>query len=137
MTPAFAHRLPRAVTYRAWRLAGDLISQVKAVPLDLDDPDSLEEALGQLSSYHHKDTVFVHEVDGVRRRATLHGYRVQQGAAEWRKNAETGRPERQRPLKLHWLFSLPVDAFCPSAPFDALKESASGVDHTLIQGDAA
>lgn len=85
----------------------------------------------------HKDTLFVVERHDGLRKTVLHAYRIRKGTATWQRNPETGLSERVEPLKPDHLFSLPVDAFQPTRPFDAFLDNPTGVDLTLVEGGAA
>jgi hypothetical protein len=100
---------------------------------------SLQGALANLaqSGLAYKDTLFVRERHDGLRFSTLHAYRVRKGAAVYQRNPQTGLSERVEPLKLDRLFSLPVDSFTPTRPFDALRDDAVGHDFGLIEGERA
>jgi hypothetical protein len=100
---------------------------------------TLAGALAELSQgfFAHKDTLFVVEKHDGLRKSTLHAYRIRKGAATYLRNPQTGLAERVEPLKPDHLFSLPVDAFQPTRPFDALLDDATGVDWTLVEGGVA
>ncbi len=96
---------------------------------------TLQGALADLagSGLAYKDTLFVVERHDGLRFHTLHAYRVRKGQAVYVRNPQTGLSERSEPLKLDRLFSLPVDAFTPTRPFDAFRDDATGVDLTLVE----
>jgi hypothetical protein len=100
---------------------------------------SLAGALAELtqSGLAHKDTLLVQERHDGLRLHKLHAYRIRKGVAIYQRNPETGLSERIEPLKLDHLFSLPVDAFQPTRPFDALRDDPVGVDVGLIEGWSA
>lgn len=84
----------------------------------------------------HKDTLLVHEQHEGLRVQKLHSYRIRKGAAIYVRNPRTGLVERAEPLKADHQFSLQVDAFAPSRPFDAFRDDPTGVDLTLVEGRA-
>lgn len=129
---AFAHKLPRATTYRAWRLSGETARE-----LAIGEPETLAEALAQATMEYwvHKDTLLIHERDEARRKGTLHSYAIRKKKAMWVANPCGGPAVRVEPLYPDPVFALPVDAFEPTRPFDALRDSASGVDRQLISGE--
>jgi hypothetical protein len=99
---------------------------------------TLQGALSQIThGLAHKDTLFVTERRADMRVPVLHCYRVRKGEAVYRRNPDTGLSERVAPLKLDRLFSLPVDAFTPTRPFDAFADCPVGVDRGLIEGGVA
>lgn len=122
-----------AKTFRAWRLAGDIAQPTKALPVEIGSPQTLDEAKAAVLSVFHKDTLFIEERDAGRGEAFIHAFRVRQGTPVYRRNPQTGLQERHKPLKPDHLFTLPVDVFEPTRPFDAFRDSASGVDRTLVQ----
>jgi hypothetical protein len=107
-----------------------------AVSLGTVSAVSLQGALADLAQFGlaYKDTLFVHERHDGLRFSTLHVYRIRKGAATYQRNPQTGLSERVEPLKLDRLFSIPVDAFQPTRPFDAFRDDPTGVDLTLIEG---
>ena len=133
---AFFDRLPHVRQFRAWRLAGGLSTVTEARRVSI-DAHTLEEACAQAShAARHKDTLFVQEIDEAKRVNRVHAFLIQEGAAVWRKNTVTGLSERKKPLKAKPLFVLPVEAFEPARPFNALRDDPTGVDADLIEGKA-
>lgn len=126
---AFAHRLPHATVFRAWRQSGEV-----ARPLDIGQPADLAEALAAAKAHYwaHKDRLFIHERDDARRTGTLHAFALRKKKAVWVRNPLSGLSERIEPLDPDLLFSLPVDAFEPTRAFDALCDDPVGRDLTLV-----
>jgi hypothetical protein len=120
-----------AHSYTAYRQRDDGL----AVSMGTVTAASLQGALAELaqSGLAHKDTLFVTERRADMRFAVLHTYRIRKGAATYQRNPETGLSDRVEPLKLDRLFSIPVDAFQPTRPFDAFRDDAVGVDRNLIE----
>lgn len=85
----------------------------------------------------HKDTLLIHQNDPRTGKQWLHAFKVRQGAADWRKNPQTGIAERWHPLKLDALFSVPVEAFAPTRPFDAFRDDPVGIDPQLVDARVA
>lgn len=127
---AFAHRLPNAIVFRAWRLSGEV-----ARPLDIGQPVDLAEALAaaQAHFWAHKDRLFIHERNDARRTGTLHAYALRKKKAIYVRNPLSGLSERVELLDTDLLFSLPVDAFEPTRAFDALRDDPVGRDLTLVE----
>lgn len=126
---AFADRLPKATTFRAWR-----VGEANALPLDIGEPTDLAEAVFAATSHFlaHKDTLIVHEHDAARRKGTLHTFAIRKKAATWVRNPVSGLSERMEPLFADKLFAVPVDAFEPTRGFDAFRDNASGRDLSLV-----
>jgi hypothetical protein len=123
-----------AHSYTAWRQRDDGL----AVKIADVAAASLQGALAELThGLAFKDTLFVLERRADMRVPVLHSYRIRKGAATYQRNPQTGLSERVEPLKLDRLFSLPVDSFAPTRPFDAFLDDPVGVDATLIEGHAA
>lgn len=85
-----------------------------------------------MHALQHKDTLLIHQNDPRTGNEWLHAFKVRQGAAQCRRNEQTGLSERWHPLKLDALFSVPVDAFAPTRPFDAFADDPVGADRGLI-----
>ena len=126
----YKDRLPRSHFFKAYRL-----DAAEAREIDVSKAQSLEEAVETAKvSCSFKSTLIIHEIDDGRGRGTQHAYTIRRKAAVWRKNQQTGMPERFSPLWADWCFSLPVDAFVPTAPFDAFRDDPVGIDRTLVEG---
>lgn len=131
---AFADKLPRAKRFRAWKQAGGR----PAILLDIGDAATLDAALlaALAGPVIHKDTVIIHEWNAATRQGTLHTWRIRESARVYRRDPVTGLSAPMKPLKPDHLFSLPVDEFAPTRPFDALRDDATGFDRALIEGAA-
>lgn len=96
--------------------------------------ETMPEAQAMASNtLQHKDTLLIHQNDPRTGKQWLHAFKVRQGAAQWRRNEQTGLSERYHPLKLDALFSVPVEAFRPVRPFDAFRDDPVGHDFGLIE----
>ena len=118
-----------AHTFQVWR-QGTLGTEAQELgtAYSLDDAERLS-----MTFLQHKDTLYIlesHTGTGVQ---LLHTYRVRKGAAKYVRNPVSGLPERTEPMKLDKLGALPVAAFEPVRPFDALRDDPVGVDRTLVQ----
>lgn len=129
-------RLPRALTFRAWRIP----ASGQAIELDIGGPDTLEDALAEAqlgTGICHKETVLILEQDSGKRRAVQHAFAVKRKSQPiWRKCPDTGVSKPFHPLYLDELFSVEVDAFQPTRPFDAFRDNAAGRDLTLVEQGA-
>jgi hypothetical protein len=132
LRPAFAHRLDRARTFRAWRVP----ETGRAIEIDTGNAATMDEAKNAaLSScaLQHKETLLVHERDAARRTGVLNSYYIkQESRAQYRRDPLTGVSKAERRLYEELQFSVPVDAFEPTRPFDAFRDDAVGVDRTLL-----
>jgi hypothetical protein len=122
------HKLARVKQYRAWKLG----ALGPAAPIELGDAATLDDAKAAIVA-KHKDTVFIHEADGGRGVNAVHAYRIRQGARVYRKNPVSGLAEPYHPLTPDHLFTLPVDEFEPTRPFDALRDDPVGVDRNFVE----
>lgn len=123
-----------AHSYTAWRQRGDSLAH----KLGEYSAASLQGALGQIGhGLAFKDTLFVLERRADASAAMLHCYRIRKGTATYQRNPQTGLTERVEPLKPDHLFSMAVDSFVPTRPFDAFRDCPVGIDRGLIEGGAA
>lgn len=120
-----------AETFRAWRLPH---GSSQAYPLDITGATELDEVeAAMVVGLAHKDRVFVREYHAGRKAGKLHGYYVKQKARTYRRDPLTGLSEAYHPLEVERQFTLDADAFLPTAPFDALRDDAVGIDRTLVE----
>lgn len=84
----------------------------------------------------HKDTLLVHERHDGLRVQTLRAYKIRKGSPIYVRHPRTGLVERTEPLKADEVFAVQVDSFVPTRPFDALRDDPTGVDFTLVEGQA-
>ena len=127
---AFAHRLPRAVTFRAWRENRPVNCPA------LTAAQSFEEAIAAvLPGSQHKSVVSVLRIDTGRNEQEVRFYRLKQSTKHgyWRDATDGGRKVFVGNLEPELLHALPVLAFEPARPFDALRDGASGRDLTLVE----
>ena len=127
---AFAHRIGRTLTFRAWRIP----ASGNAIPLDIGEPDTLADALTEAklgTCLQHKEALYVHERDDARRTGTLHTFAVIKKGATWRRNPQTGVSERFEELDLKPLHSVAIRDFAPDTPFDAFRDDAVGVGRAI------
>ena len=120
--------LPRAHYFRAFN---------GQHPIPIGDADTLDDAVNKAliaGGLAHKGTLLVHEIDTGRQRGFLHAYTIRKSSAQYRRNPQTGLSERYEPHYPDHLFSVPVDAFEPTRPFDAFLDDPVGIDRTLVEG---
>jgi hypothetical protein len=130
---AFAHKLPRAVAFSAWRVPQAEASP--AIPLDIGQPDTLQDALNEAllgGGLLHKETLLIRRDDAASGAAMLYSYAIKRQSKATYVRGAAG-PVRSQPLYLDLSFSLPVDAFVPVPPFDALRDGACGRDLSLVE----
>lgn len=127
---AFADRLPKAVTFKAWRLAeGQTALPVAVQAATLDDALSAALVAGGLC---HKDTLFIRHDDMGRGQSTLHAWAIKRKSQARYVRGPDGCSRAVHDLYPTPLFSLAVDAFRPTPPFDAFKDDPVGVDRSLV-----
>lgn len=121
----------RAVTFRAWNGNREIINpalQEAATWKEAEDaaaPDAAHKAfISILRTDPHMQLVRFYMV----KRSTKNG--------QWRAAYDGGRKVFEGNLELKEVGELIVDDFAPSRLFDAIKDDASGVDCTLIEGKA-
>ena len=126
----------RPQLYRAWRVCG----APDALPLDIGDCDTLADAKNEAmlgGGLCHKDTLLIHRRHDGLAVGELYAFAVKQKSqAVYRKCEATGMTKPFKPLYLAELFSLPVNEFEPTRPFDAFRDDAVGVDRTLVDAQA-
>jgi hypothetical protein len=118
--------LQRALTFTAWRLRDTTIAQ----PIDLPPCDTLDEAINAAKpSLMHKDRLFILHRDYGRDQAFQHGWTVRRKSTpRW----VAGKPVHDLDLADH--FCLAVESFEPVRPFDAFRDSATGLDLSIVEG---
>ena len=119
----------RAVIFSAWRVT----ESGAAYPIDTDDAQTWQEAedAAKLGGIQHKEGVFIKRSHPTG--AELRVYSVKQKSqAIYQRCERTGDTKPFRPLYLAELYSLPVDSFLPTHPFDAFKDDATGLDRTMV-----
>lgn len=129
---AFTHKLPRAVTFRAWKLG----TTDQAHPVEI-EADTLDDALAAALAdgcLNHKDRLFILHSDEGRGRAWLHCWSIKRKSTP---RYVRGPDMTSRPVYDLYAadpFVMAVDAFAPTRPFDALRDDPCGVDLTLVEG---
>lgn len=132
--PARLRPMPadRATTFQAWR-----VTQSAAYPARLAAPDTLDDAVAQAlvgNCIQHKETLLV-RVTPPTGPSHLHAFVVKQKSQPvWVRDDSTGVSKPIRPLYAAPIFSMAIDAFMPTLPFDALRDPAHGRDLSLVEG---
>lgn len=151
----------RSVSFKAWRIPDDGQKRTKtfgvklpiegprypsglrydapAFPLDIGDPETLEEALSAAASSFHKDHIVIHEIDAGRNETTAHIYAIkQESRASYGGRHGLDRYHRCYPLHL---FSMAMRGGEPFArgriPPNATHAEIVGIDPQLIEGTSA
>lgn len=123
----------RAVTFRAWRHH----YPVENCPA-LELAQTMQQAIAAVEAgTQHKTTVYVLQEDAGRGEKLLAVCVMrQESKAVWRRDPVTGTPRPERRAYLDPIHLLPVRAFEPVPPFDALRASHAeivGIDPTLVE----
>lgn len=119
----------RAVTFRAWTGNREIINpalQEAATWKEAEDAAAPDTA--------HKAFVSILRTDPHMQLVRFYTVKKSATKGEWRSAYDGGRKVFEGRLELKEVGELLVDAFEPKRPFDALKDDATGVDRTLIEG---
>lgn len=137
----FAGKLPKAHTFRAWRVVDDNGPRFEAHPVGELTSDSLKGACDEAIRamvFYHRETLLVlerNEAERIERRSILHTYRIRKRGRPNFVRGPDGRAVREARLYPEHQFSVAVPkGFSPAEPWKAEDGNPSGIDRTLVEG---
>lgn len=116
--------------FRAYKTTGG-----PSYPIGI-DADDLDDALNQAKLHGclcHKDILLIYEVDEGQSQKFLHAYVVRKTAAIYRKDPHSGLNRRVEQLEPRSLFSIPIEHFVPTRPFNAFTDDPVGADRNMVE----
>lgn len=121
----------RATTFRAW-INNREIEGCTALAEAL----TFEEAVAAVEHWaNHKDSLSVLRDDAGKRSKLLQVYAIKRESKNtWRRDPMTGLSEPYRKQYAALVYTMAVDAFEPTRPFDAFRDNAVGRDLSLVEG---